>query len=245
MRSIMVTSPDGKRAEYESVRIAFVVALERLGKDQKWLADQLHTDESLVSKWLRGKLIPSQSSLNRIVDILYSGQELASDELRLIRRIKLLEPRQKDSLKEPSAKYGTEIDIKSIVPLTPENTLRLPLLADIPAGLPDYSDKDVESFSDIPRYLFPGADFVIKCIGESMVPEIAKGAYCVIRKETEPIHNAIMIVKTEEGFTMKRVVKVKEKIELHPANGNHKVIHPKELKIIGEVIGTWNRIKPR
>lgn len=145
---------------------------------------------------------------------------------------------------EPKAQYTADVDIQSAKPLNSENTVTLPLLASIPAGLPSYCEKDIESFTHVPRYLFPGADFIIHCSGTSMEPEIGYGAYCVIRKETQPLHNHIMLVNTEDGFTIKRVVKKNDTIELHPANDNHKIIKPKELRVIGEVIGTWKRIKP-
>ena len=112
-----------------------------------------------------------------------------------------------------------------------DNVIILPLLAGIPAGLPDYSEKDIESFAQVPRYLFPGADFIIHCCVNSIEPEIEKGSFCVIRKETEPLNHHLMLVKTGDGFTITRIP--------------HKIIRSKELKIIGEVIGTWNRIKPK
>jgi len=76
-----------------------------------------------------------------------------------------------------------------------------------------------------------------------MEPDINKDSLCIIRKEREAIHGKIMLVQTEDGFTIKRIIKKGAAIELHPTNGIHKVIKPKELRVIGQVIGTWKRIE--
>lgn len=185
--------------------------------NQRWIANHMGTSPGLVSNWLKGLRIPQDRTIGKLEKVLRESNLIKAEE--------------------------PNIDIKSSVPMTGENIINVPILADIPAGLPDYSEKDVEFFFNIPRFMYPGADFVIRCVGDSMYPEIPNGAYCVIRKESEPINKAIMIVKTEEGFTMKRIVKKEAGIELHPANGDHKIIRPKELRIVGEVIGTFNKIK--
>lgn len=201
-------------------RLKILIALKEQRKNQKWLAEKLETDPSLISKWIRGIVNPGKNSLKKVSKVLNKSTSYFLVE-NIIRE---------------------NIEPYSFTPLTGGNVVTLPLLADMPAGLPDYSNKDIESFTHIPRYLFPGANFIIQCIESSMEPEISKGTYCVIRKELHPLHNRIMLVKTEEGFTFKRTVRVKNKIELHPSNKKHKIVRPKELKVVGEVIGTWKRI---
>jgi len=133
------------------------------------------------------------------------------------------------------------VDSAGVRPYIDKNMMNLPLLASIPAGFPAYSDRDVEMYVDIPRYLFPGADFMIRCSGHSMEPMIPEGAFCVVKKEVNPLNNKIMIVKTCEGFTIKKLVKIGKGYELHPLNNDHKVIKPKELIVVGEVIGICNK----
>ena len=129
-----------------------------------------------------------------------------------------------------------------VTPLTDKNTISLPILADVPAGLPDFSDKDVETFWDIPRWVFPGADFVVKCNGDSLEPKLHLGDYCVIRKTEEPIHGRAMVVKTENGICMKVINKRKDgTIELRSTNPKYKPFVPEELTIVGLIIGHWSR----
>jgi repressor LexA len=193
-------------------------ARREINMRQEELANKMGVSRTTIVNWESNKFAPTQDNLERLSGVL----------------------------KKPVSYFfeidKSDVDLSSFKPLTSDNTVTLPLLASIPAGLPDYSNADIESFTNIPRYLFPGADFIIHCCGDSMEPEIGKGSYCVIRKETIPLNNAIMLVKTEDGFTIKRIIIKGKTIELHPSNGDHKIIRPKELKIIGEVIGTWNRI---
>ena len=129
-----------------------------------------------------------------------------------------------------------------VTPLTDKNTISLPILADVPAGLPEFSDADVETFWDIPRWVFPGADFVVKCNGDSLEPKLHQGDYCVIRKTDDPIQGRAMIVKTEKGVCMKVINKRKDgAIELRSTNPKYKPFVPEELVIIGLIIGHWSR----
>lgn len=127
------------------------------------------------------------------------------------------------------------------VPLTPSNTIQLPILADVPAGLPDYSDRDIEIFKDIPRDMFPGADFIIRCIGDSLSPKFEIGDFCVIRKQTEPIHGRAMLVETENGYCMKVINKTEKGVQLCSINKKYKPFYPKQLRIVGLIIGLWAR----
>ena len=114
-------------------------------------------------------------------------------------------------------------------------------MADVPAGLPEFSDRDVEMFVDIPRFMFPYADFVVKCIGDSLEPKIHKGDFCVIRKTQEALDKRAMLVKTENGICMKIINKVGNIIKLCSSNAKYKPFTPSELSIIGLIIGHWSR----
>jgi SOS-response transcriptional repressor LexA len=51
-----------------------------------------------------------------------------------------------------------------------------------------------------------------------------------------------MLVKTEEGFTIKKVKKNNGNIELCPINDKYQIIKPRELIVIGEIIGTIKKV---
>ena len=190
------------------------------------LARDLDVTEATVGRWASLLSLPSKDKLERMA-LLFG---VTVEEVR-------------KSLNMPAKQ--TEIQQKpmlEVYPLTQQNTINLPILADVPAGLPEWSDRDVEYFFDIPRWLFPKADFVIRCIGDSLAPRIQKGDFCVVRKEDKPIDGKTMLVKTEDGFTMKKIHKLPDgAIELCSTNENYKPFVPKELSIIGLIIGHWSR----
>lgn len=186
------------------------------------LANLLDISHVSVSRWISGQLKPSEENVAKMAKLL------------------------KVSEYEIKAAFGIEDKefSRSIraIPLTDKNTISLPILADVPAGLPDFSEADVETFWDIPRWVFPGADFVVKCNGDSLEPKLHLGDYCVIRKTEEPLHGRAMVVKTENGICMKVINKLKDgTIELRSTNAKYKPFIPQELTIVGLIIGHWRR----
>lgn len=186
------------------------------------LAEELGINEATVSMWVSGRAKASEENINKMAKLF------GVDE------------------REVRAAFGIEDKEFSrslrVTPLTDKNTISLPILADVPAGLPDFSDADVETFWDIPRWVFPGADFVVKCNGDSLEPKLHLGDYCVIRKTEEPMHGRAMVVRTENGVCMKVIKKLKDgTIQLCSTNPKYKPFTPNELTIIGLIIGSWSR----
>ena len=195
-----------------------------LGAQTK-LARDLGISRQNISFWAQGRNFPSKDKVEKMA-LLFG---VSVNEV-------------KEALNMPIAPSEMKRPTVEVLPLTPNNTINLPILADVPAGLPEWSDRDVEYFFDIPRWLFPKADFVIRCIGDSLAPRIQKGDFCVVRKETTPIDGKTMLVKTEDGHTMKKIHKLPDgTIELCSTNDNYKPFVPKELTIIGLIIGHWSR----
>ena len=192
---------------------------------QTKLSKELNVSRQSVFNWVAGVSFPSKDKLEQMATLFGVTVNEVKEALNM--------PIAPSEMKRPSVE---------VIPLTPNNTINLPILADVPAGLPEWSDRDVEYFFDIPRWLFPKADFVIRCIGDSLAPRIQKGDFCVVRKETTPIDGKTMLVKTEDGFTMKKIRKLPDgAIELSSTNENYKPFVPKELSIIGLIIGHWSR----
>lgn len=188
---------------------------------QTKLADDLGVNQSTISNWLRGRNLPNPDLVKKMASIFGVEEESIRISLGMSEQF------------EPTVKA---------IPLTPSNTIQLPILADVPAGLPEFSDRDVEMFVDIPRFLFPGADFIVRCIGDSLEPKIHKGDFCVIRKMQEPLDGRAMLIKSENGVCMKVIKKHGDGIPLLcSTNPKYKPFTPKELTIIGLIIGHWSR----
>lgn len=188
---------------------------------QTKLSQMINVSQPTIARWLTGSIEPSAENISKMARAF----GVSAEEVR-----------------EAIAEINQFSPVVQAVPLTPNNTIQLPILADVPAGLPEFSDRDVEMFVDIPRFLFPGADFIVKCIGDSLEPKIHKGDYCVIRKMSEMIEGRAMIIKSENGVCMKVIKKDTDgKPLLCSTNPKYKPFTPKELIIIGLIIGHWSR----
>lgn len=193
---------------------------------QTKLAAELNVNQSTISSWISGRNKPTKDYVKKMAVIF----DVSEAEIYAIFTTEETRPQDE---------FVTNVQA---VPLTDKNTVRLPILADVPAGLPDYSDRDVEIFKDIPRDMFPGgADYVIRCIGDSLAPRFAKGDFCVVRNETEPIHGRPMLVETENGYCMKVINKTPKGVQLCSINKKYKPFYPKTLRIVGLIIGLWSR----
>ncbi len=196
------------------------------------LAKILGIKGSSVVEWFNGRSKPSEQNVQKMAGLFsIEEQELWDMFNGKYEEEKNISQAQDEFVKEVQA-----------IPLTDKNTIQLPILADVPAGLPEFSDRDVEMFVDIPRFLFPGADFIVRCIGDSLEPKIHLGDYCVIRKMQEPIDGRAMLVRTENGSCMKVIKKIKDGLtQLCSTNPKYKPFTPNELAIIGLIIGHWSR----
>ena len=186
-----------------------------LGITQKELADKMGVHKQVIANWLNGSRNPKRENIKKLCEIL---------DL-------------------PLSFFYEEIDTSTVQPLNDITTMKLPILTTVVCGKPDYCTIDeqvIDDFAEVPKKLFPDSDFIVRCVGESMLPEIPPQAYCIIKKIDVPLNNKNMLVKTENGYTIKRIKVVDGKIELHYLNPSGKKITPKEVKIIGKVVGTYN-----
>ena len=190
--------------------------LEERNITQTKLAEMLGCRQSIISRWIKEvSANPKKETIDKLANALNVSPTY----------------------------FIEEIDTSTVQPLNDLTTMKLPILTTVVCGKPDYCTIDeqvIDDFAEVPKKLFPDSDFIVRCIGESMLPEIPPQAYCIIKKIDVPLNNKNMLVKTENGYTIKRIKVVDGKIELHYLNPSGKKITPKEVKIIGKVVGTYN-----
>lgn len=190
--------------------------LEERNITQTKLAEMLGCRQSIISRWIKEvSANPKKETIDKLANALNVSPTY----------------------------FIEEIDTSTVQPLNDLTTMKLPILTTVVCGKPDYCTIDeqvIDDFAEVPKKLFPDSDFIVRCIGESMLPEIPPQAYCIIKKIDVPLNNKNMLVKTENGYTIKRIKVVDGKIELHFLNPSGKKINPKEVKIIGKVVGTYN-----
>ena len=117
-------------------------ALKEAGLTQQKLADKLGITNPVVNVWVTGKRKPSIDSLKRIAAATNKPYSFFLD-------FDSYSPNYSDNvqgkkiIRTPAISEEDATLLKSAVSLTPSNTIQLPILADVPAGLPEFSDRDV------------------------------------------------------------------------------------------------------
>ena len=192
--------------------------MEEKNINQSDLAKELNITRGVVSGWFRGVRNPKKETIERIAKVLkIPVSQLLFDE---------------------------EIDTSTVQPFNDITTMKLPILTTVICGKPDYCTIDeqvIDDFIEVPKALFPDGNFIVRCIGDSMLPEIPPQAYCIIKKMETPLNNKNMLIKTTDGFTIKRVKVIDGKIRLYYLNPANKELKASSVQIIGKVIGIYQK----
>ena len=118
------------------------------------------------------------------------------------------------------------------------NTLSIPLLGKIAAGLPIEAIESANENIEVPiSFLGKGKCYALKVDGDSMIEAgIMQNDIAIIDSERNPINGDIVVALIdEEDVTLKRFRKNGESIALEPANMNYKtyIYGPNRIKVQG------------
>jgi len=202
--------------------MTFGIKLKRLLEErnitQTKLAEILNCRQSIISRWIKGiSANPKKETIDKLANALNVS---------------------------PSY-FIEEIDTKTIQPLDETTTIKLPILSIAECGKPEFCAIDeqlIDDFIEVPKALFPDGNFIVRCLGNSMLPEIPPQAYCIIKKMETPLNNKNMLIKTTDGFTIKRVKVISGKIRLYYLNPTNKELKVNgSIEIIGKVIGIYQK----
>lgn len=117
---------------------------------------------------------------------------------------------------------------------------KIPLLGRIKAGIPTFSEENIEKFIDLNPYLNNEEIFFLKAEGDSMIEAgIMEGDYLLVKK-TQTLNNSeIGIFRINGEVTVKRFYKNDGNIKLLPSNLRYKEIQVREgdeFEIVGKVV---------
>jgi repressor LexA len=117
---------------------------------------------------------------------------------------------------------------------------KIPLLGRIKAGIPAFSEENIEKYIDIYSIVDQKDIFFLKAEGDSMIGVgIFDGDYLLVRK-TQLLNNGdIGIFRLNGEVTVKKFFNHDKVVKLLPANSNYSEIIVKEIdsfEIIGKVI---------
>lgn len=122
------------------------------------------------------------------------------------------------------------------------DSLKLPLLSEISAGLPIYMNEEYEEYFYIPHDVIRSNKdlFMLKVKGDSMIDAgIDDGDYVVIKKDNNLNKRSIVAVEVDGHATLKKFEVQGNKLILLPENINYEpiVVSADEARIIGRAIG--------
>lgn len=125
------------------------------------------------------------------------------------------------------------------------DTLALPVLGEIAAGQPIEAYDDASETLDVPASLDARADsYVLRVRGKSMIDALIDDGDFVIVQPQATAHDGDIVVALLEdnGVTLKRFFREKDRIRLQPANAEMEPIYASEVQIQGKVVGVIRRL---
>lgn len=186
-----------------------------LNLSQQELADKIGVSKSAISRYESGEI-----------------GNMGLDKAQAISKALLI---------DPLILLGIESG-KELEPVDLSNTINIPVVGRIPAGIPVEAIEDVVEYIDIPKDWTKGSQSYIglRVSGDSMYPLLLDGDTVVIRVQPSAETGDICACYVN-GFdaTLKRVSLTETSITLKPENPNYPPMtytHPGEVTIVGKVV---------
>lgn len=126
-----------------------------------------------------------------------------------------------------------------------EGNRELPLLGEIACGVPIFAEQYREQIPD----LYQGADFALKCKGDSMVnARIFDGDTVYIRSQSQVENGEIAAVLIDSEATLKRVYRHENRLELRAENPLYPALNFEgddlnKVKILGKAVAFISKIR--
>ncbi|MFN2484460.1 MAG: transcriptional repressor LexA [Candidatus Limnocylindria bacterium] len=125
------------------------------------------------------------------------------------------------------------------------DALRLPIVGEIAAGQPIEAYEDRSEAVDVPRSMTHREDaYVLRVRGKSMIDAlIDDGDYVVVQPQATARDGDIVVALLDDnGVTLKRFYRERNRIRLQPANPGMEPIYATELQIQGKVVGVIRKL---
>ena len=120
----------------------------------------------------------------------------------------------------------------------------VPLVGAVTAGIPILATENISDYIPLPKdWVGEDSVFMLNVKGDSMIGAgIFDSDMLVVRCQQDAQNGDIVVALIEDEATVKRLQKVKGRIELHPENPAYSVITSDRISIMGKVIGLMRKI---
>ena len=156
----------------------------------------------------------------------------ALEELSLIRRDPK-KPRTIDVTKtqDDASKLG------SVVEDLGSNTISLPLVGRVAAGMPILAEQNIEENLVLPTSIVGDASsFILRVHGDSMINAgIFNGDYIVVKEQQDAHNGEIVVALVGDSATVKTFYREKDRVRLQPENDAMQPIYVTDPIILGKV----------
>ena len=124
---------------------------------------------------------------------------------------------------------------------------RAPILGSIQAGLPTLAEQNIEDWINLPDTFVKSRRevFLLRVRGDSMKNAGIFENDLVIVKATKDVkNNDIVVALLHDEATVKRFIKIQNRVYLKPENDNYKNIYPQEeWTVQGKVVGVIRNLE--
>ena len=158
----------------------------------------------------------------------------SSRALRLINRPTAAAPRRAAAGKVTPFRMPVERD-----------TLALPVMGEIAAGQPIEAYEDAAETLEVPASMEARPDsYVLRVRGKSMIDAlIDDGDFVIVQPQATARDGDIVVALLEDnGVTLKRYFREKDRIRLQPANAEMEPIYATDVQVQGKVVGVIRRL---
>jgi len=125
-----------------------------------------------------------------------------------------------------------------------EETIMVPIVGKVTAGLPITAVENVEQYFPLPSHFTSSHNsdvFILEVIGESMIEAgILDGDKVIVRRQSIAENGDIIVAMTEEDeATVKRFYKESNRYRLQPENASMEPIYLNKVTVLGKVVGLF------
>jgi len=125
-----------------------------------------------------------------------------------------------------------------------EETIHVPVIGKVTAGLPITAVENVEEYFPLPAHFTSNHNsdiFILEVVGESMIEAgILDGDKVIVRRQSIAENGDIIVAMTEEDeATVKRFYKENNRYRLQPENSTMEPIYLDKVTVLGKVVGLF------
>jgi repressor LexA len=126
----------------------------------------------------------------------------------------------------------------------PSNTVALPVLGRVAAGIPSLAEQNVEDTLILPTQIVGDySSFLLTVKGESMIEAgIFDGDYVVVKEQKTANNGDIVVALIDDEATVKTFYKEPDRVRLQPENHTMDPIYSRDVMILGKVIALLRTI---